>query len=101
MSSPNSELEIQHTDAATGGEFFIERDGVRLAELSYTRAGAQRVIIDHTQVEQALRGQGVARTLLDRAVAWARETNTRVIPSCSYAKAQFDRDASIRDVLSG
>jgi predicted GNAT family acetyltransferase len=32
-------------------------------------------------------------------VAFAREKNLKVIPLCPFAKAQFDKDASLRDVL--
>jgi len=52
----------------------------------------------HTEVGPRLQGRGVARRLLDAAVAWARETNTRLAATCPYAKAQFAKDASIRDV---
>jgi predicted GNAT family acetyltransferase len=38
--------------------------------------------------------------LLDALVRWARATNTKVIALCPYAKAQFDKDTSIRDVLA-
>jgi predicted GNAT family acetyltransferase len=58
------------------------------------------VIIDHTEVHPKLQGLGVARKLLDAAVAWARATKTRVMATCPYALAQFERDLSIRDVLA-
>ena len=32
-------------------------------------------------------------------MAWARETKTKVVALCPFAKAQFDKDPSIRDVL--
>lgn len=57
-------------------------------------------MIDHTEVKDALKGQGAGRKLLDAAVAWARESETKIIPVCSYAKAQFDKDASLADILS-
>jgi predicted GNAT family acetyltransferase len=57
------------------------------------------VIIDHTEVHAKLQGLGVARRLLDAAVGWARTTGTRVTATCPYAKAQFEKDPSIRDVL--
>ncbi|MEQ1505443.1 MAG: GNAT family N-acetyltransferase [Myxococcota bacterium] len=94
-------VRIEHAEAEGRGAWFVEREGVRLAELTYSRAGEALVIIDHTEVHERLRGLGVARKLLDAAVAWARETHTRVIATCPYAKAQFDKDPSIRDVLAG
>ena len=89
---------IVHEEANGRGAFFIERDGKRVAEQAYQRLDEHRVVIVHTEVDPSLRGQGVARRLLDTAVAWARETRTRVKATCPYAKAQFEKDATIRDV---
>jgi predicted GNAT family acetyltransferase len=93
-------IEIQHAEEAGRGAFFVEREGARLAEMTYVRAGDALVIIDHTEVHEALRGLGMARRLLDTAVSWARATGTRVSATCPYASAQFEKDASIRDVLA-
>lgn len=95
-----TQIEIRHAESDGRGAFFIERDGARVAEMTYSRAGEALVIIDHTEVHELLRGLGVTRRLLDTAVAWARSTETRVIATCPYAKAQFDKDPSIRDVLA-
>ncbi|MHB0964643.1 MAG: GNAT family N-acetyltransferase, partial [Gemmatimonadaceae bacterium] len=48
----------------------------------------------------SLRGQGVARLLLDAAVRWARENHTKLSATCAYAAAQFARDPSLSDVLA-
>jgi predicted GNAT family acetyltransferase len=100
MDETNNAIEIAHAEAGHRGAFFVEREGVRLAEMTYTRAGDDLVIIDHTEVHPKLQGLGVARRLLDAAVAWARATKTRVMATCPYALAQFERDPSIRDVLA-
>ena len=65
------DLEIRHEDAGSRGAFFVEREGKRLAELTYSRLGPNRVIIDHTEVSPTLQGLGIARRLLDTAVGWA------------------------------
>ena len=90
---------IDHEEIDGRGAFFLTREGIRLAEMTYTRTGDRQVIIDHTLVDDQLRGLGVARRLLDTAVAWARANKTRVIATCTYAKAQFEKDPGIRDVL--
>lgn len=95
-----SELVLKREEQDHRGSFSLSRDGARLAEMTFTRTNPGLVIIDHTEVSDELRGQGVARKLLDAAVAWARETNTKFVPVCPYAKAQFDKDPSIGDVLS-
>lgn len=91
---------IVHDETGHRGAFYIEREGKRVAEMTYSRANAALVIIDHTEVDKSLSGQGVARRLLDAAVAWARATHTKVMATCPYASAQFAKDASIRDVLA-
>ncbi|MCB0527971.1 MAG: N-acetyltransferase [Saprospiraceae bacterium] len=81
------------------GAFFVEGEGKRLAEMAFTMAGAHKMIIDHTDVDDSLRGQGVGRKLLDALLAYVREHEIKVIPLCPYAKSVFEKDASIRDVL--
>jgi uncharacterized protein len=93
-------LVVQHEEVGHRGAFFVEGDGKRLARMTYSRVNEGRVIIDHTEVDASLAGQGVGRSLLDAAVAWARATGTRLIPMCPFASAQFARDTSIRDVLA-
>lgn len=94
------ERNIEHQESGRRGVFFIEQDGKRIAELTYGRANDWLIVIDHTEVDPALRGHGVARTLLTAAVNWARENHIKVRPTCSYAVAQFARDQAIRDVLA-
>ncbi|MCZ8253220.1 MAG: GNAT family N-acetyltransferase [Hylemonella sp.] len=91
---------VQHREAGSKGAFYIARPGGgHLAEMTYSRANPTLIIIDHTEVDPSLAGQGIGRKLLDALVAWARETQTKVMPLCPFAKAQFGKDASIRDVL--
>ena len=92
---------IRQEEADGRGAFVIEANGKRLALQSYRRVDANHVVIDHTQVDDSLRGRGIARRLLDASVAWARTTGTRLAATCPYAKAQFDKDPTIRDVLEG
>lgn len=87
-------MDIEHDEVS----FFVMRDGKRIAEMVYKRADASHVTVVHTETDPSLRGQGVARKLLDALVAWARTSNTRVAATCPYAKAQFEKDESIRDV---
>jgi predicted GNAT family acetyltransferase len=95
------EIQIDHEEDGGTGAFYIEREGLRLAEMAYTRSGPKQIIIAHTEVHEQLQGRGVARRLLDALIAWARETQTRVLATCPYASAQFAKDPSIRDVYDG
>ncbi|OJJ16860.1 GNAT family N-acetyltransferase [marine bacterium AO1-C] len=70
------------------------------AEMTYSKAGEKMIIIDHTEVSDALRGHGVGRELLDAIIEMVRQKGIKVMPLCPFAKSQFDKDESIRDVLS-
>ena len=92
-----SALAIHHVP---GEGFFIDEGGRRIAELTYAAAGDHRVVADHTWVADELRGQGIARQLLDALVAWARQSGTRIVPRCSYIVREVANDASLRDVVA-
>jgi predicted GNAT family acetyltransferase len=94
------QIDVRHEEAGHRGSFFFEQDGKRLAEMTYSRANARLVIIDHTEVSKELAGHGMGRKLLDAAVQWARRTQTKVTVTCAFANAQFNKDPSIRDVLA-
>lgn len=90
---------IEHEDEASKGAFFVRKDGQRVAEMTYSRTNPSLIIIDHTDVDPSLSGQGVGRKLLDALVAWVRAAGIKVVPLCPFAKAQFGKDPTIRDVL--
>ncbi|OSZ72989.1 GNAT family N-acetyltransferase [Hydrogenophaga sp. IBVHS1] len=90
---------IQQQETGSKGAFVFQHEGKRLAEMTYSRVNESLIVIDHTEVDESLKGQGVGRQLLDALVTWARESKTKVIALCPFAKSQFDKDPSIRDVL--
>ncbi|MEO1257140.1 MAG: GNAT family N-acetyltransferase [Bacteroidota bacterium] len=92
-------MQIQFESNGKKGAFFIEENNVRTAAMEFTMAGAKRMIIDHTDVDESLRGQGVGRKLLDKLIEYVRENELKVIPLCPFAKAQIKKDKSIQDVL--
>ena len=92
-------MDINHESSGHRGAFVIERDGKRLAEMTYTVAGS-RVIIDHTTVDDALRGSGAGRQLVEAAVLWARNDSKKLLPLCPFAKSVFDKTPEYRDVLA-
>ncbi|MBL8914155.1 MAG: N-acetyltransferase [Archangium sp.] len=93
-------LKVNHEVKGHRSAFFLEKDGQRIAEMTMSRVNDHTTMIDHTEVSDTLRGQGAGRELLNAAVEWARKENQKFIPVCPFAKAQFDKDASIGDVLS-
>jgi predicted GNAT family acetyltransferase len=90
---------IEHEQKGHRGAFFLMRDGKRLAQMTYTVAGS-RIIIDHTEVDDVLRGTGTGRQLVAAAVEWARGADRRLLPLCPFARSVFDRVPEYRDVLA-
>ncbi|NJO01627.1 MAG: hypothetical protein HC880_07995 [Bacteroidia bacterium] len=60
-------MNIQHDYNSENGEFYIEEQGQRIAELSYYRSGANRLLIDHTEVAPRLRGRALRHNWLSRS----------------------------------
>ena len=92
-------MEIQHELNNHKGAFYIENEGTRAAEMTYTMAGEDTLIIDHTEVSDALRGTGAGLKLVMAAVEHARKNQLKIIPLCPFAKSVFDKKEEIRDVL--
>jgi predicted GNAT family acetyltransferase len=89
---------ITHVLDGHKGAFVIDRDGARLATMTYSIAGDDTIIIDHTEVDKALRGTGAGQALVAAAVAWARDSARRVLPLCPFARSVFDRTPEYADV---
>ena len=92
-------MQIEHEIGETKGRYFVSGStGEILAELSYSIAGTSMIIIDHTEVSDQLKGQGVGHILFMRMVEDARTSGTRVVPLCPFAKSQFTKFPETRDV---
>jgi predicted GNAT family acetyltransferase len=101
MTTDQPPLQVQHDDhlGAGQGEFFIEKDGARVGRMTYHRAG-DTVTIQHTEVGDALKGQGAGKRLLEQVVAWARQDHLHIVPRCPFARATFVKHPELRDVLA-
>lgn len=94
-------MQFQHIDNQQNGEFFLNNEqGQRIAEISYVWSNEHKIIANHTWVDDSLRGQGMARQLLDTLVKFAREKNIKIVPTCSYVEVMFRREKSFADVIA-
>ncbi|MDZ7807103.1 MAG: GNAT family N-acetyltransferase [Gracilimonas sp.] len=92
-------MDIQHRSSDTKGEFFIEKDGKHIAEMTYSKAGGDKIIIDHTEVFNSGRGKGYGKKLVEHGVQFAKENNLKILPLCPFAKAIIMKDDDLKDVL--
>jgi len=98
MAIDPSDIDLE--ESASRGRYSY-RVGDDVAELTFSKAGASLVIIDHTGVPDAFRGKGAGLALVARAVEDARAAGRKVLPLCSFAAAQFRRHPDWADVLQG
>jgi uncharacterized protein len=70
----------QTPQKVTEGRFEIEREG-QIAFLEYSMAEKVLVLI-HTQVPTTLRGLGLASSLAETALQYARQNNLKVDVTC-------------------
>lgn len=81
---------IRREDTATKGRYIYTAEaGLPEAELTFSKLGTTQIIIDHTEVPDVFRGQGVGLALGARAVAAARDAGLKFTPLCPLAAAQF------------
>jgi len=88
---------LQREDAKEGA-FYIEENGQSVAELTYTIEKG-KMVIQHTEVDESLRGKNVGYELVERAVELARESHLKIVPVCRFAKKVLQKHASFQDVL--
>lgn len=92
-------MEIKHEQTSSKGMFYIGERSKPAGQMTYSRAGADTIIIDHTEVSDALKGQGAGKALVKASVDYARENKLKIIPLCTFASAVFSKVDSFSDVL--
>lgn len=80
-------MDIIHCEGK--GFFIYDENKNVIAELEYKKVD-NILILDHTEVSDVLKGQGIAAKLLDEAVSYARNNNFKIKPVCSYVVKKFE-----------
>lgn len=76
----------------------LEVDGT-LAIAAYERRGGA-IAFTHSEVPEALQGQGVASRLIAGALADVRRQGLKVVPICEFVAAYLDRHAEDQDLIA-
>jgi len=93
-------MTVQHKKTGNKGMFFVEFDGEIAAEMVYSMTSDDRMIIEHTEVDDVLQGRNIGYEMVHAAVEYARHHHLKITPICSFAKAVFDKKPDFRDVLA-
>ncbi|WP_300545154.1 GNAT family N-acetyltransferase [Maricaulis sp.] len=97
-------MDIQITLEETGskGRYIAHIPGHEdTGEMTFSRIGPKRVIVDHTGVPDTLKGMGVGAALARNVVAEARAKGFTIVPLCPFLKAQAERHPDWADVIEG
>lgn len=57
-----------HKEEYSKGVFYYEVNNDRRAAMTCSREGNDKFIIDHTEVDESLKGQGIGYALVEKAV---------------------------------
>lgn len=71
-------------------------DGV--AFVAYRRTG-RRVVLTHTEVPEALSGQGIGSRLIRGTLDLLRRDGAKVVPRCEFAAAYIRRHPDYQDLV--
>lgn len=92
-------MQVNHKEFEEKGFFYIEEEGKVLAKMTYVWAGTDRIIIDHTEVDDVLRGKGAGKMMVSKAVDFAREKGIKIVPLCPFARSVFNKVKEFQDVM--
>ncbi|MFL5742040.1 MAG: GNAT family N-acetyltransferase [Flavisolibacter sp.] len=91
---------VEHKKKGTRGMFFVDYEGEVAAEMIYSLPSADIMMIEHTEVEDVLRGKNIGYELVHAGVEYARHHGLKIIATCPFAKSVLDKKPEWRDVLA-
>src|SRR5690606_41050828 len=89
-------MEINHRKEENKGAFIASENGTKAGEMTYSKAGAEKIIIDHTEVNPEFKGRGVGKEMVLAAVDYARKNNIKILPLCPFAKRSEEHTSELQ-----
>lgn len=78
---------------------YIVNDKI-MGEVTYPYVNEEVVDINHTFVDNSLRGQGVADKMLEEVFKYLKDNNKKAICTCSYAKLWIGKHEEYRNLIA-
>jgi predicted GNAT family acetyltransferase len=96
----SDDINITREEAGAKGRYVARVAGFpEPGEMTFSRASAALIIVDHTNVPDSLRGKGVGMALAQRVIADARAEGFKIVPLCRFLAAQVQRHPEWNDVI--
>ena len=74
-----------------GKIYSVNEQGKVVAEITFQELGQGIFNINHTFVDESLRGQGIAQKLVEMAIEEIKKKDGKVQATCSYAKHYLEK----------
>lgn len=82
-----------------GRFYLLDESKKMIAEVTFKMNKSGGIyLLDHTWVDPSLRGQGIAKKLVDSVVDLALKEGKKIYPVCPYALKLFESDSSYENV---
>lgn len=91
---------VEHKRTGNNGMFYVEYENEIAAEMVYSMRSDTEMIIEHTEVSDALRGKNIGYELVHAGVEYARHHGLKIIPICPFARSVFNKKPDFSDVLA-
>lgn len=97
-----SDIAITVEESGGKGRYIATAAGREGAgEMTFSRVSPVKIIVDHTEVPDSMRGLGVGVALAQRVVDDARSKGFQIVPLCPFFNAQSKRHPEWADVVIG
>lgn len=68
---------------------YLDDNNSIVAEIDFPKTGVNEITITHTFVDSSLRGQGIAKKLVEEVISIAQKEKYNIRATCSYAMRYF------------
>lgn len=92
----SNEPVVEHDEP--GRRYVLRIDGEQVGELGYS-VGADRVVMEHTVVDDSRQEKGLGSRLVAYALDDVRSAGRRVVPQCPFVRAYVDRHPEYADLV--
>ena len=96
---PKDKISITREDKPTGGRYVARVAGKPDAEMTFSKAGENLLIIDHTGAPPELGGLGVGKALVEHMVMDVRARGLKIVPLCPFTRAALEKHKEWQDIL--
>ena len=90
--------DIEYTEMENGRGFCARRGNVQIGEIDIVIMGANRLIVEHTHVNEEYDDSDICKNLVRCVVEFARQTGRKILCLCPRAQSVFNRCPEFDDV---